>query len=137
MEMKPFYQETLTLFKCVEKHDFDTLAALCDDDFGIIDLDTQGKNVVIHDREGWENWFHTLFARLSEANAHTYTEIRDYQALLADSLGYSVVNFDQFLVVQGQTLRFNCMVTIIWKKVGEAWKESRWHCSLIKGPGEA
>jgi hypothetical protein len=58
--MKPFYQETELLFTCVSKHDFDTLADLCDDDFGIIDLDPQGKNVVVHDSAGWENWFRTL-----------------------------------------------------------------------------
>ncbi len=66
--------------------------------------------------------------------AHTYTEIRDYQALQHETLGYSVVNFDQFLEVGGQKLRFNCVTTIIWKKVGNRWKESRWHVSLIDGP---
>ncbi len=132
--MKPFYTETELLFTCVSKHDFDTLADLCDDDFGIIDLDPQGKNVVVHDRAGWENWFKTLFQKLSDMQAHTYTEIRDYQALAHETLGYSVVNFDQFLEVANQKLKFNCMVTIIWKKVGDRWKESRWHVSLINGP---
>lgn len=132
--MKPFYKETELLFSCVSKHDFDTLADLCDDDFGIIDLDSQGKNVVVHDRSGWENWFRTLFEKLTAMQAHTYTEIRDYQALQHETMGYSVVNFNQYLEVADQKLRFNCVVTIIWKKTGDRWKESRWHVSLVDGP---
>jgi hypothetical protein len=132
--MKPFYKETELLFTCVSKHDFETLADLCDDDFGIIDLDPNGKNVVVHDRAGWENWFRTLFANLLTMKAHTYTEIKEYQALAHETMGYSVVHFDQFLEVNNQKLKFYCVVTIIWKKVGERWKESRWHVSLIDGP---
>jgi hypothetical protein len=132
--MKPFYQETELLFTCVSNHDFETLAALCDDDFGIIDLDPQGKNVVVHDRAGWELWFKTLFQNLKQMNAHTYTEIKDYQALQHETMGYGVVHFDQFLELNNQKLRFGCVTTIIWKKVGDTWKESRWHVSLINGP---
>lgn len=132
--MEPFYKETELLFTCVSKHDFETLADLCDDDFGIIDLDPNGKNVVIHDRAGWENWFRTLFANLLTMKAHTYTEIKQYNALAHETMGYSVVHFDQFLEVNGQKLKFYCVVTIIWKKVGDRWKESRWHVSLIDGP---
>jgi hypothetical protein len=132
--MENFRKATELLFECVSKHDFDTLANLCDDDFGIIDLDPQGKNVVVHDRSGWENWFRTLFAKLQELQAHTYTYIVDYKELKHDTMGYSVVNFDQFLEVGGQKLKFNCVTTIIWKLVGSNWKESRWHVSLIEGP---
>lgn len=132
MDALPFAEETKTLFRCVSEHDFDTLAALCDDDFGIIDLGTEGQNVVVETREAWENWFHTLFARLDEMNAHTATEIQKYQALEMGDMGYGVVDFCQLLTVNGQTLRFYCVVTIIWKRVGDAWKESRWHCSLIR-----
>lgn len=128
----PFAEETTTLFRCVSEHDFATLAALCDDDFGIIDLGTEGQNVVIETRAEWENWFHTLFARLDEMQAHTATEIEKYQALVMGEMGYSVVNFCQLLTIGGHTARFHCVVTIIWKRVGDAWKESRWHCSLIR-----
>lgn len=132
--MEPFYKETELLFECVSKHDFETLANLCDDDFGIVDLDPQGKSVVVEDRKGWENWFKNLFQKLKEMNAHTYTEITKYEALEHDTMGYSVVYFDQFLEFSGQKLKFGCVTTIIWKKVGEEWKESRWHVSLIKDP---
>lgn len=128
----PFAEETQTLFRCVSEHDFDTLAALCDDDFGIIDLGTEGQNVVVETREEWENWFHTLFARLDEMQAHTRTEIQKYQTLQMGEMGYSVVDFCQLLTVNGHTSRFYCVVTIIWKRAGDAWKESRWHCSLIR-----
>ena len=38
----PMLGETMELFRCVAEHDFDALAALCDDDFGIVDLDPEG-----------------------------------------------------------------------------------------------
>jgi hypothetical protein len=132
--MQPLRKETELLFTCVSNHDFDTLAQLCDDDFGIIDLDTNGKNVLIHDRAGWENWFHSLFARLTEMDAKTYTEIRNYEVLAHDTMAYSVVQFDQFLEVNQQKLKFFCTATIIWKNTPNGWKESRWHVSLIDGP---
>lgn len=47
MDGQPFAEETKTLFRSVSEQDFDTLATLCDDDFGIIDLGTEGQNVVI------------------------------------------------------------------------------------------
>lgn len=134
MNKKPFYQQTLTLFKWVSSHDFDTLADLCDDDFGIIDLDPEGRSVPVANRAEWENWFRMLFARLDEINAHTYTEIRTYDALQTSEMGYSVVNFDQFLEVGEQNLKFNCITTLIWKRTDQGWKESRWHCSLIQAP---
>lgn len=132
MDALPFAAETKTLFRCVSQHDFETLAALCDDDFGIIDLGTEGQSVVVEDRAAWENWFQTLFARLDEMQAHTSTEIQKYQALQMGEMGYGVVDFCQLLTFGGQTARFYCVATIIWKRVGEAWKESRWHCSLIR-----
>ena len=132
MNAQPFATETKTLFRCVSEHDFDTLAALCDDDFGIIDLGTEGQNVVVETREEWENWFHALFAKLDAMQATTRTEIEKYRALVNGDMGYSVVDFCQILDVQGQEGRFYCVVTIIWKRVGDEWKESRWHCSLIR-----
>jgi hypothetical protein len=131
MNDMPFASETKTLFRCVSEHDFDTLADLCDDDFGIIDLGTEGQSVVVETRADWENWFHNLFAQLDAMNAHTATEIQKYQAMKQGDMGYSVVDFCQTLTVGGETARFNCVTTIIWKRTEAGWKESRWHCSLI------
>ena len=131
MTDQPFYTETRTMLDCVSTHNYDLLASICDDDFGIVDLNPEGKNVIVEDRAGWENWFKTLFATLTAMQAETYSEITAYQALQHETLGYCVVNFDQFLLFSGQKHKFNCVTTIIWKKVGDAWKESRWHCSLI------
>ncbi|MCU0446784.1 MAG: hypothetical protein MUE85_17895 [Microscillaceae bacterium] len=128
----PFFAETCQLFECVKTHDFSNLAKLCDDDFGIVDLDPEGKNVIVRTRAEWENWFHTLFQNLTVLSAKTYTEILNYQALQTAEMGYGVVDFCQYLEVAGQTHQFFCVVTIIWKKVGNHWVESRWHCSLIE-----
>ncbi|MGK7395405.1 MAG: nuclear transport factor 2 family protein [Candidatus Cyclobacteriaceae bacterium M3_2C_046] len=132
MEEKPFYRESLQLFEAVSQHDFTTLASLCDDDFGIVDLNEEGKNVVIRDRKGWEQWFTNLFAKLKQMKAETWTEITNYEALKGTDMGYSVVDFDQLLKLEQDTLRFSCITTIIWKKTEQGWKESRYHSSLIK-----
>jgi len=131
MENKPFYQETLTLFESVSKHDFDTLANLCDDDYGIVDLNEKGNNEIIRTRKEWENWFKTLFKRLDSMQAKTWTEVTKYEAVKEDKLGYSVVDFDQLFVVGDKTLKFSCITTIIWKHTLNGWKEARYHSSLI------
>ncbi len=135
MEDQPFYRETQELFRCVSDHDFDALANLCDDDFGIVDLDEHGKNVIVHDRDGWEEWFLTLFKRLDTMKAETGTNIQKYEALKEEKLGYCVVNFCQWLKAGQQKAEFDCVATIIWKKTDNGWKESRWHCSLISRRG--
>ena len=47
-------------------------------------------------------------------------------------MGYSVVDFDQMLVVGDKKMRFSVIATIIWKLESGNWKESRYHSSLIK-----
>lgn len=49
----PFFEETVTLLRSVRDHDFDTLAALCDDAFGIVDAGPDQQPVAIRDRSGW------------------------------------------------------------------------------------
>ena len=127
----PFFDLTFAMFDCVSTHDFSRLAQICDDDYGIIDINPEGGSEVIRDREGWENWFKSLFARLEQMNAETWSEITHYEYLKSDNMGYSVVNFDQILKVNDQTHRFAVLATIIWKKEGSEWKESRYHSSLI------
>lgn len=127
----PFFDETRTLFRCVRDHDFDTLAALCDDDFGIVDLGPSGESVPCRTRAEWEAWFRTLFATLDAMDAATDTEIETYDALVRGEMGYSVVEFTQLLTVGALTGRFRCIVTIIWKRDRERWVESRWHVSLL------
>lgn len=122
----------MSLFDSVKTRDFERLANLCDDDFGIVDLDTEGKKVIIETREEWEAWFHRLFKQLKHTKAEIETEIISYDSIKEDRLGYSVVNFCQLLTMADVTRRFYCVATIIWKKVDYGCKESRWHVSLIK-----
>jgi ketosteroid isomerase-like protein len=128
----PLFDETRALFRCVRDHDFETLAELCDDDFGIVDLDPEGQSVMIRTRAEWEDWFHTLFARLDAMDAHTDTEILAYDVLPGRDLAMSVVEFCQLLTVGGAAHRFYCVVTIVWKQVDGRWKEARWHVSLLR-----
>lgn len=132
MRSKPFYQLTEEMFHCVSKHNFDRLAQICDDDFGIIDINTTGGSEIIRDRKGWENWFSGLFVKLSEMKAETWSEITNYEAVESENMGYGVVDFDQLFIAGDQKLRFSVIATIIWKKVEGTWKESRYHSSLIK-----
>ncbi len=131
-EQLPFYHLTVNMLECVSTHNFDVLSRICDDDFGIIDLDTQGKSVVVANRQEWESWFRSLFAKLDTMRAKTSSEVLNYQALQTTEMGYSVLDFCQNLEVDGFVGKFYCVATIIWKKVGEEWKESRWHGSLIR-----
>jgi len=132
MKKKPFFDLTVEMLNCVRDYNFERLSEICDDDFGIIDINPEGGSEVIRDREGWENWFHGLFARLKAMNAQTWSEITNYESLQNGDMGYCVVDFDQMLVVGGKKMRFSVLSTIIWKRVGDVWKESRYHCSLLK-----
>ena len=132
MTEKPFYAETVQLFAHVRDHAFEPLAALCDDDFGIVDINAEGGTLVVRNRAEWEAWFRGLFAQLTQLQAQTWSEITNYEAVQTVEMGYCVVDFDQFLVTpDGKRLRFSALSTIIWKRVGDTWKEARYHSSLL------
>lgn len=128
---RPYFAETLTLLRSVRDHDFTTLAALCDDDFGIVDIAPDGGNVAVRTRAEWEDWFHTLFATLTTMAAATDSEVLAYDAVAGPDLGYGVLEFRQSLTVGSATATFDCVATIVWKRDGERWVESRWHCSVL------
>ncbi len=94
------------MFHYVSTHNFNDLAELCGDDFGIVDLDPEGNNVMIRTRAEWENWFKTLFAQLDAMHAETFTDILDYKALQDGNLGYLVVEFCQHLKTADKHGRF-------------------------------
>ena len=127
----PFATETAELFASVRDHDLPTLAARCDDDLGIIDIDPGGGAEVIRDRAGWESWFVQLFAQLDAMDAATDTLVSRYDAVDWGTTGMGVVDFTQLLTVGGLMGRFHCIVTIVWKRVGDRWIEARWHASLL------
>jgi len=131
MQDKPFYGLTLDLLDCVRDHDFRTLSAMCDDDFGIVDITTTGGSLIIRDRAGWEEWFTGLFAQLDALRAQTWSEITGYESVVSGDMGYSVVDFDQTFIAEEEKLRFGVIATIIWKRVDGVWKESRYHSSLV------
>ena len=132
MTDKPFYRETEQLFAHVRDHAFEPLAALCDDDFGIVDINAEGGTLVVRNRAEWEAWFRGLFVQLDQLQAQTWSEITGYEAVQTAEMGYCVVDFDQFLVTpDGKRLRFSALSTIIWKRVGDTWKEARYHSSLL------
>lgn len=130
-EEQPFYGETLTLLRSVRDHDFETLAWLCDDDFGIVDVDPSGSARPIRNRREWEAWFHELFATLDSMSAATDSEILDYQAMREDTMGMSVLDFRQSLTVGDLVATFDCVATIVWKQTEQGWREARWHASVI------
>ena len=121
----PFFEETVTLLRSVRDHDFDTLAALCDDDFGIVDAGPDQQPVAIRDRAGWEGWFRGLFAQLDAMGAETDSRITGLESSVGTDMGFSVLYFDQLLHVAGIT------ATIVWKLTNDGWKEARWHVSIL------
>ena len=128
---QPFYDQTVTLLHSVRDHDFATLAALCDDDFGIVDIDVAGTARPIRNRAEWEEWFTTLFATLKSMNAETDSVILDYKALSQGTLGFGVLEFQQTLTVGPHVATFECVATIIWKLTPHGWREARWHASIV------
>lgn len=128
---KPFFEPTLHLLRSVRDHDFDTLADLCDDDFGIVDIAPDGTNVAIRTRSEWEDWFRGLFAQLDVMNASTDSTIVAYDAVESNRMGFSVVEFRQSLAIGDLTANFDCMATIVWKLVDDEWREARWHGSVL------
>ncbi len=128
---RPFYAETLTLLRSVRDHDFETLSWLCDDDFGIVDIDPSGLAQPIRNRVEWERWFHELFATLSAMGARTDSEILDYKSMKEGTMGMSVLEFRQSLSIEGLLATFDCIATIVWKQTPRGWREARWHCSVI------
>ena len=114
-------------------HDFDSLAELCDDDFGIVDLDQGGGSVMVRTRAEWEAWFQRLFSELTAAQADTDSTITNYQVLAGTDMAMSVVEFTQSLTISAlnATGLFDCVATIVWKQTEQAWKEARWQVSLL------
>jgi hypothetical protein len=128
---KPFFAETLQLLRSVRDHDFETLADLCDDDFGIVDIAPDGTNVAIRSRAEWEGWFHGLFAQLDAMSAATDSTILAYDAVASEQMGFSVVEFRQSLAIGELIATFDCIATIVWKQVDGRWREARWHGSVL------
>lgn len=128
---QPFYAETLTLLSSVRDHDFAALADLCDDDFGIVDIDVAGNARPIRTRLAWEAWFRELFATLEGMDASTESVITNYQALHQGTLGFSALEFRQTLEVGAHVATFDCVATIVWKLTPRGWREARWHASIV------
>lgn len=127
----PFYDETIQLLRFVRDHDLDGLAALCDDDFGIVDVDPAGAARPIRSRDEWERWFVELFGTLTAMGATTDSVVLDHRARRDDTMGFSVLEFRQLLTVGPHTATFDCVATIVWKLTPEGWREARWHASVI------
>ncbi|MGF1638297.1 MAG: hypothetical protein ACFCUU_14565 [Cyclobacteriaceae bacterium] len=52
MQAKPYFDLVKEMLECVRDHNFDRLSDICDDDFGIIDINTTGGSEIIRDRKG-------------------------------------------------------------------------------------
>jgi len=128
---QPFWDQTVALLDSVRDHDFATLADLCDDDFGIVDVDSAGTSRPIRSRREWEYWFKSLFATLNVMDASTDSVILDYQAVDHGTLGFGVLEFRQILKIDAHVATFDCVATIIWKLTERGWREARWHASVV------
>ncbi|MFN8690420.1 MAG: hypothetical protein ACK5XL_10520, partial [Cyclobacteriaceae bacterium] len=99
---KPFFELTQEMLNCVRDFDFDRLSEICDDDYGIVDINTTGGSEIIRDRAGWEAWFRGLFVNLKGMNASTWSEITQYEVVTGENMAYSVVDFDQIFITPEQ-----------------------------------
>ncbi len=130
-QSKPFFALTVEMLGCVRDHNFSRLEQICDDDYGIVDIDTEGGSRIARNQTEWAAWFTGLFKQLDTLQATTWSEVTGYEALEKQGMGYSVVDFDQLFVVGEKRMRFSVIATIIWKRSGDGWQESRYHGSLL------
>ena len=130
-EDKPFFDLTVALLRAVRDHDQAILAEICDDDYGIVDIAPDGGSVAVRNQEEHAAWFAGLFGQLEALGAHTDSEVLGYEAVQGDDLGYSVLDFRQTLEMGGMVATFECITTIVWKRVDDRWLEARWHGSVL------
>lgn len=120
------------LVNAVRDHDLQGLTTLCDDTFGIVDLGPDGTAVAVEDPAGHREWFSTLFARLEEMDAATWTELTRLRSqLLGQDAALVDLRMTQSLRIGEQTGRFHCAGTVVFKRVEGRWVEARWHLSLL------
>jgi SnoaL-like domain len=128
---QPFYAETLAVLESVRDHDLERLTALCDVDFGIVDVDLAGRTRPVRTRVEWERFFYERFATLTTLGAATDFEVLSYQAHQQGTLGFSVLEYRQSLTVDDQTAWFDGIATIVWKRTPSGWRQARWHGSVV------
>lgn len=78
-------------------------------------------------RVGSKDWIKTFFNKLFTISAKIFTYIIKDNAFNEINHGYSVVEITQFLKMEQQTLRFDCLATIVWKRAHDKWYDARWH----------
>lgn len=130
MPTEPLLVETQALLDAVNRLDLDGLRAMVDDDFGIVDVDPEGRSVVISTKAEWDAYMDANFTAMRAAGAGLSSQIREYHGEMADDLGYSVVRFIQRVSIGPTVIENPCIATIVWKRTEGGWREARWHCSL-------
>lgn len=129
MADQPFLAETQALLRSVNELDLDALRAMVDDDYGIVDVDPEGKTVVLGTKAEWDAYMERNFGAMRAAGAGLSSRIVEYHGEEGDRLGYSVVRFVQRVELGGAVIENPCIATIVWKRTDDGWKEARWHCS--------
>ncbi|MEI3868364.1 nuclear transport factor 2 family protein [Microbacterium sp. CCNWLW134] len=125
----PLRPQTQALLDAVNALDLDALRAMVDDDYGIVDVDPQGRSVVIENKDAWDAYMTTNFAAMRAAGAALSSRVTGYHGEEAGEMGYSVVRFVQRVQIGETVIENPCVATIVWKRTPEGWKEARWHCS--------
>ena len=126
------YRETEELLIAVNKLDLPKLRTMVDDDFGIVDVDPEGKPIIINDMEEWEAYMEKNIIVMRELKAELSYEIDEYNERVAQEMAFVVVRFKQRVrVPESSEMQHNCIATIVWKKSTDGWKEARWHCSRL------
>ncbi|MFP4089393.1 MAG: YybH family protein [Cyclobacteriaceae bacterium] len=125
------YSLTEELLQAVNSLDLPRLRSMVDDDFGIVDVDPEGKTVVIDDMQEWQDYMHKNMLLMEQMKAELSFEINEYNEQVEENMAYVVVNFSQHVAFQGKQMRHDCISTVIWKKTENGWKEARWHCSRL------
>jgi len=91
----PFFEFMLPMFNSGRDFNHDHSATICDDDFGITDINTITDSKIIRARHGLGKWFKGLFPNLKDLSSITWSKITHHETLQSKDMGHCVVYFDQ------------------------------------------
>lgn len=121
---------TQELLETIDRLDYDALLNFVHSNYQMIDVDNECNTVLLSNIKDWStNLLHNINA-LKKRGGKLHSVITDYREELTSLIGYSILDFRQEVTIEGHRTISDYVATIIWRKIGEEWKETHWHCSL-------
>ncbi len=127
---KPLFAQTEALLRAIDRFETAGLKQMVDEHFGLVDVDPDGRTVIISDRRSWEAYLDGTLARLRKAGVTRSSTVLHYDAEMGREMAFSVVRYQQQTKGPERAHLDTCTTTIVWKLTEKGWKAVRWHCTL-------